>query len=182
MKKEIAKSAQAFLVLQRNLFLFIAVVFFFSTIALSIVALKKETITLFEKPKQKIDAHSIEQKAAYVAHLVLQRSPATWMAQDRVLLEEAAPSFLSPFRTFLKQAYEQMKKEQKSFDWVLKDTAIDLSDPLHPKVFLEGNLKAYIPSHNGEKQLVEEHSKSYLVEFVVENGKCLLAGFSKREK
>lgn len=180
MERDIAKSAQSLLVLQRNLFLFIAVIFLLSTLSLSIVAIKKETITLFEKPKLKIDAHSIEQKAAFIAHLVLQRSPATWTAQDRVLLEETAPSFLSPFRAFLKQGYDKMMAEQKSFDWHLQESAIDLSDPVRPKVFLTGELKAYIPSHKGEKQLVETRSKSYVVEFVIEEGKCLLTAFARR--
>ena len=182
MKKGIAKNAQSVLVLQRNLFLFVAVVFLLSTVALSIVVLRKETVTFFEKPKEKIDPHSIQQKAAYLAHLILQRSPATWISQDRVLLEETAPSFLAPFRRFLKQAYEQMAKEQKSFDWNLQESDIDLSDFSRPRVYLTGELKAYIPSHNGEKQLVEAQPKSYLVEFIVKDGKCLLAGFAKREE
>ena len=142
-----------------------------------VVSVKTETITLFKPPETKLDASSIEKQAHYLAHLILNRDGSIWESQNASLAEWVAPCFRIPLGSFLKQAKNQMISEGKSFEWKLKDSAIQLRPDNQAKVYINGDLYVYISSHNGGKQLVEKKEKTYLMDFSLVNGKPMLESF-----
>lgn len=174
MLKNLQESSPKTLLLQRNLFLVLSVFLALALFALSAVSFKKESITLFRAPQTKIDPLSIEKQGCYLAHLILSQSPETFSRQTDSLFEWVAPSFHLPLKRRLRKAKEKMTLENKSFEWELKDSAVELKDKNRATVFLTGELKAYIPTHEGNKRLIEKKSRSYRLEFAVSEGKPLL--------
>ena len=181
MDSRIEKSAHSSLVIQRNLFLSLSFFLVVVVVCLSVVAIRKETITLFKSPAVKVDPSALEDQAHYLAHLILNRSPSTWQAQNVALVDWLTPSFKIPFGAYLGEWKESLIKEKKGFEWELKDSSVEMISNKRARVFVSGELSSYIPTHNGNKQLVEKKTKDYLLDFVIVEGKPLLNNFEKQE-
>ena len=179
MREAIKKSSLAQLVMQRNLLLFMCILLFFTTLALTVLATRQKTITLFETPKTTLDLKGAESQAQFLTYLILNRSKRNIQEQEATLYHWVDPQFVIPLKTALQKFQNEIEENGSNFEWTLQDSILDKLDETHVRVFLKGTLSLFLPIQNNQKQLVNEEQCTYLVDLILKNGKLLLKDFHK---
>lgn len=181
MEKNLRKSAISIILFQRNAFLCISIFLLIAVIALTIVSLKKETITIFEPPKEKFDLKAAEKEALYVTHLILNRTPRNWDAQDDALFSWVAPDYAIPLKAKLEEGKRKILEHQKIYEWEARESNVEIVNPQTLRVYIKGVLQVFIPKNENSKQLVEKQKVKYLLVFTSDHGKLLLKSFTKEK-
>ena len=101
MKTETKKTSIAMIMMQRNLLFFRCIFFFMTTLALTVIAVRKESITLFQEPKTKLDLPGAKSQAEFLSHLILNRSSSSVREQDNILLPWVNPPYSFEFKKHL---------------------------------------------------------------------------------
>jgi hypothetical protein len=178
-KTETKKSSIAIIMMQRNLLFFMCIFFFVTTLAVTILAVRKESITLFQAPEVKLDLSGAKAQAEFLSHLILNRSVLNAKEQDEHLLPWIDPIYSFDFKKHLKRMSKQMEENQITFEWTLLDSTLEKLDDFAVRVYLNGNLSLYLPLQDQKKQLVEEELATLVMDLSLKNGKLLLNNFNK---
>lgn len=181
MKTEVKKSSLAMLVMQRNFLLCLSLFLLVTTLCLSLVALRRESITLFKAPETKLDLSGAQSQGEFLTHLILNRSLASASSQNDTLYPWIDPSYLFTLKQSLEQQKQEMERTHTTFEWTLLDSTIESLDNAHVRIFLEGMLSAYLPIQEGKKQLIQQEKTAYILDLHLKNGKLLLTHFRKGE-
>lgn len=179
MKTETKKSSIAMIMMQRNLLFFMCIFFFMTTLALTVIAVRKESITLFQAPETKLDLTGAKSQAEFLSHLILNRSSLSAQEQDTSLLPWVDPPYSFEFKKHLIQMAKQMEENQINFEWSLLDSTIEKVNDHIVRVYLNGNLALYLPVQDQKKQLVQEECATFVMDLSLKNGKLLLNNFNK---
>lgn len=181
MKTFVKETSLSILVMQRNVLFVVCLLLLLSTLALTVVSLRKESITFFEAPELSLDLEEAKKQGEFLAHLLLHRSSHTQKESEETLLAWVDPSFIFSLKEGLKKDREEMQKNHIFFAWTLSDSAVEKLDPFHVRVFVKGILSLYLPIQQGKKQLMQEEEKTYVLDLALKNGKLLLVNFQKGE-
>lgn len=179
MKTETKKTSIAMIMMQRNLLFFMCIFFFMTTLALTVITVRKESITLFQEPETKLDLPGSKSQAEFLSHLILNRSSSSAQEQDNTLLPWVDPPYSFEFKKHLIQMAKQMEENQINFEWSLLDSTIEKVNDHMLRVYLNGNLALYLPVQDQKKQLVQEERATFVMDLSLKNGKLLLNNFNK---
>ena len=182
MKAEVKKSSLSILVMQRNLLFFVCVFLLLISLSITVVAVRTQSITFFKAPEVRLDLQGAQSQGEYLAHLILSRNPKNIKEQNTNLFSWVDPAFVFKLREGLQSHGREVQRNNTSFEWALLDSAVELLDKSHVRVFLKGTLSAYLPIQGGKKQLIQEETTAYILDLNLKNGKLLLSNFRKGEK
>ena len=182
MRVETKKTTESILTMQRNLFVFVSVLFFLTTLASIGLAMRNKTLTVFKPPERDIDLPAAMAHGEYLAHLILNRRLKVAEEQSRILKPYIAPSYAFTLNEHLQKQQLEMQNNGTDFDWSLIDSTIEPLGKDTVRAYLKGTLRAYLPIQDGKKQLVQEELATFVMDMEKRNGKLLLNNFRKELK
>jgi hypothetical protein len=178
-KVETKKTTESILTMQRNLFIFVSVLFFLTTLASTGIAMRNKTLTFFKEPSLEIDLTAAKTHGEYLAHLILNRSLLSMEQQNHTLKPWVAPAYAFTLQEHLQRQQEEMQHDGTDFEWALEDSTVEQLDRETVRAYLKGRLAAYLPLQDGKKQLVQEEATTFVLDLKKSNGKLLLNNFTK---
>lgn len=172
-------------VTQRNIFLLFSVVMSIAIVLLSyLLILKKERIIVIPTvganlwiEDTKVSDSYLEKFGAYVANLLLTRTPGDIDQKNKLLLEHIHPSFFHEAKKLLKQDRENTIQSNQS---LLFRPARSYIDPLKQTYVSEGELLVFIGKTGEKPSCAQAEQKRFTFEFECQGGRLLLKSL-KRE-
>ena len=177
MKVETKKTTESILTLQRNLFVFVCVLFFLTTLASTGIAMRNKTLTVFKEPELNIDLLAAKAHGEYLAHLILNRSLKSIEQQNHILKPYITPSYAFTLNEHLQRQQVEMQNNGTDFEWSIEESSIEELGKDTVRVYLKGTLSAYLPMQDGKKQLVQEEPATFVMDLKQKSGKLLLNNF-----
>ena len=179
MRVETKKTTESILTMQRNLFVFVSILFFLTTLASTGIAMRNKTLTVFKEPEMNIDLSAARTHGEYLAHLILNRSLTSIGQQNHILKPYIAPSYAFTLNEHLQKQQVEMENNGTDFEWSLEESTIEQLDKDTVRTYLKGTLSAYLPMQDGKKQLVQEEPTIFVMDLKQKSGKLLLNNFTK---
>lgn len=182
MKISTKRKNESMLLMQRNLFFFLSIFLLLTTLASTSLALRNKTMTFFKAPEIKLDLQASRSQAEFLAHLILNRSSNDHPSKNASLMPWVAPSYSFKLRENLKKQEQEAINSRIDFEWVLSESIGEQLNPSNVRVYLKGNLSAYLPIQDGKKQLVQEEFSTFVMDLKHNSGKLLLNKFTKESR
>lgn len=174
------------LLIQRNIFLFFAVILSIGVVVLScLLCVKKERIvivptagsTFWVEDARVSDAY-LEKVALYLSDLLLTRTPADVEKKNQIILEHVHPAFFHEAKKQLEQDKENIVAFNQTFLFRPGSSTIDSSKMAF---ILEGEMLAFIGKKGEAPSCSQVQRKKFTLGFRCERGKLLLASLQRED-
>lgn len=174
------------LVNQRNIFLLFSVILSIAIVLLScLLFLKKERIVVIPTvgpsmwiEEEKVSDVYLERFGAYIADLLLTRTPADVDQKNKTLLEYVHPTYYQEAKKQLHQDKESIINENQSL--LFRPSSRGSIDPLKQTYVVEGELLAFVGKSGETPTCAQAETKRFTFTFESLAGKLLLKSL-KRE-
>lgn len=175
------KTTEAIITMQRNLFAFLSVLFFVTTLATTSIALRNRTLTFFKAPELELNLAEAKSQGEFLAHLILNRFQASIENIQEQLQPWVAPSYYFELSKHMRKQSQEMLNHGTDFEWYLSESTIEQLDPKHVRIYLKGTVAEYLPLQDEKKQLVQEEPCTFSMDMEQRHGKLLLNNFKKEK-
>lgn len=179
MKISTKHKTESMLIMQRNLFFFLSILLFLTTVASTSIALRNKSLTFFKSPEVELDILAAKSQGEFLAHLILNRSLTSHAQREQQLDPWVAPAYSFELSRELRKQQEEMLNHRTDFEWQLLESTAEQLDSCNVRIYLRGNVSEYLAIQDEKKQLVQEEPTTFVMDLTHKNGKLLLNKFRK---